>query len=461
MEKIENTVINGGYCVGCGVCTIHSNSPYKIIKTNYWQYQAVRISKEEDVETEEYVAKVCPFSNVSHNEDYLGKELFESNISSYNKMVGHYVGTYASYTIDDDYRERGSSGGLGSWILVELFKQKKINGVIHVKDSQQDNLLFEYTISRNIDDIKSGAKSKYYPVELSNVLQRVKEEDGVYAIVGIPCFIKAVRLLMKEDPVLGKRIKYCIGLVCGHLKSAHFASMLAWQVGIHPNEINWIDFRTKLKDQSADKYAMSASLAKNPSKEYIKSSPMKSLYGGNWGFGFFKYKSCDFCDDVLAEIADITIGDAWLPQYVSDTKGTNIVVVRNKELLGILKDAEKNKRIRLIDLSVNDVVKSQEGGFRHRREGLAYRLQKVNEKDEWYPKKRVQPGIVINKRTQRIQDLRTELREASHISFMKAIEANSFNLFVSEMSPLIDEYKSLYKPSLIQRVKSKIKRLIK
>lgn len=41
------------------------------------------------------------------------------------------------------------------------------------------------------------------------------------------------------------------------------------------------------------------------------------------------YKACDFCDDVFAETADIALGDAWLPEYVQDGNGTNVVVTRN------------------------------------------------------------------------------------------------------------------------------------
>ena len=36
--------------------------------------------------------------------------------------------------------------------------------------------------------------------------------------------------------------------------------------------------------------------------------------------------ACEFCDDVVGETADMSVGDAWLPGYVSDWRGTSVVV---------------------------------------------------------------------------------------------------------------------------------------
>lgn len=44
--------------------------------------------------------------------------------------------------------------------------------------------------------------------------------------------------------------------------------------------------------------------------------PIKMQAVGNmWGTGLFKANSCDFCDDVTTELADISLGDAWLEPF--------------------------------------------------------------------------------------------------------------------------------------------------
>ncbi len=93
---------------------------------------------------------------------------------------------------------------------------------------------------------------------LSQVLQEVIHKPGRYAFTGVPCFIKAIRLLAKDYPDFGRSVVFCLGLVCGHLKSRGFAEFLAWQMGIAPDELSGFDFRVKLNDRPANRYGAMA-----------------------------------------------------------------------------------------------------------------------------------------------------------------------------------------------------------
>jgi len=110
---------------------------------------------------------------------------------------------------------------------------------------------------------------------------------------------------------------------------------------------------------------------------------------GDFGAGFFMNSACNFCDDVVAETADISFGDAWGKPYALDGRGTNVLVVRSQVIEQLLSAARHEGRLALD--SVNDafVERTQASGLRQRREGLAYRLT-------WAPKhirpvKRVAP----------------------------------------------------------------------
>ncbi len=248
------------------------------------------------------------------------------------------MATYAGCVSEGDFRDRGSSGGMGTWIISQLLKEGLVDGVIHVHQraySDQDPRLFHYQLSTTAEQVRNGAKSRYYPIEISEVMQLVREQPGRYAIVGIPCFIKAVRLLMQQDALIAERIRFCIGLICGHLKSMRFAEMFAWQCGIEPDKLLSIDFRKKLPGADANKYGIEVAGLKN-SQVVTVVKPVHDLYGSDWGLGFFKYKACDYCDDVVAETADVVVGDAWLPQYIKDSQGTNVIVVRHPIIQDLL-----------------------------------------------------------------------------------------------------------------------------
>ena len=266
-------------------------------------------------------------------------------MATYNPELGYFRCAYAGYVSEGEYRTKGSSGGMMTWILVSLFQQKLIDGVIHIHKripTNNDSRIFHYKLSVTKDEIISGAKTRYYPIEISDVVQLIRERSGKFAFVGLPCFIKAIRLISLNDELIRDRIRFCVGMICGHLKSARFGELFAWQSGIKPSSIKSIDFRTKLDGYRANQYGVTV-YGTEDGNEVIKRTPsISKLYGTNWGHGFFKYKACDYCDDVVAETADVTIGDAWLPKYLDDSKGTNIIIVRHPLIQEIIESGEKS-----------------------------------------------------------------------------------------------------------------------
>jgi coenzyme F420 hydrogenase subunit beta len=263
---------------------------------------------------------------------------------------------------------------------------------------------------------------------------------------------------MKQDAVLENRIPFCIGLVCGHLKSARYAEMLSWQLGIKPSELRDIDFRSKLPGLKSNEYGVTVEGIIGGKSVKKAGKPVNRLYGTNWGYGYFKYKACDYCDDVVAETADISIGDAWIPEYMNDDKGTNLVIIRNPILNDLIQAAIHKKTIAMTAIRVQDAIQSQNAGFEDRRTGLAYRLYLDELKGDWHPAKRVNarhadiPAKIKKKAESRIQ-----LAEQSHIAFQYAVDLNSFDLFKKKMKPLLNSYNKLYPSPLWPRIWSRLK----
>lgn len=456
IEKLINTVIEHDYCIGCGACASLDGSPFEIRFNENGQYRAyLKEDFNNDFEIDN-INELCPFSNDSKNETEIGKALFEDYGTSFNEYTGYYLQNYAGYVKEDSYRDNGSSGGMGSWIAAQLLEQDKVDSIIHVRESTDiKNSLFEYQVSSSKEDLLSGAKSKYYPIELSQVMDYVKNNDGRYAIIGIPCFIKSVRLLSNKNNEIRNRIKYCIGLVCGHLKSDFFAKAQGWQIGIDPDNLTSIDFRVKLDGREANEYGIEAKgIVDN--EEVALTKARHDLHTTNWGQGHFKYNACEFCDDVLSETADVTVGDAWLPEYKHDSNGTNIVVVRNPEIQEVIEQGMADGKLQLDRLTADKMYESQAGGFRHRRNGLAYRLYLKDQKGEWRPKKRVEATDKINKSRKKVYSKRMELSAKSFEAFKYAKEKGSFDHYISYMAKPIKEYNNIINPSFIRRIMNRV-----
>lgn len=460
--KLFRTVVDGGYCIGCGACASVSGSPVQMKLDEYGRLQATVEPSAESTMVGTSVQAVCPFSSEALNEDWLGQKLFGKDCE-YHDKIGYHLATYAGYVCEDDFRERGSSGGMGTWIVNNLLKEGLVDGVIHVHQrlpSEDDPRIFQYQLSWTIEQVCKGAKSRYYPIEMSEVMQLVRDRPGRYAIVGIPCFIKAVRLLMEQDPVFAERIQFCIGLICGHLKSVRFAEMFAWQCGIEPNQLLAIDFRKKLPGADANRYGVEVTGLKD-GHVVTRVNSVSDLYGRDWGLGFFKYKACDYCDDVVAETADVVVGDAWLPQYVQDSKGTNVIVVRHPIIRDMIERGITQSQLNLDRINASEVARSQNSGLNHRREGLAFRLDLADRRGDWHPPKRIQPSARhMSSNLQKRQIMRVLLAEESHPAFKEAVNTGQFSLFIQRMEPLVQRYRELYQPPARKQLVKLIQRFV-
>ena len=348
---------------------------------------------------------------------------------------------------------------MGSWILGALLKAGDVDAVVHVAESAGDEALFSYRVSRTEAEVREGAKSRYYPVTLAGIVDVVKARPGRYAFTGVPCFIKAIRLLAKADPSFGDHVAYCVGLVCGHMKSAGFAEFLAWQMGVPPVALERFDFRVKMEGRAANRYGASATGTVGGARSTMV-APMQSLYGQDWGMGLFKLKACDYCDDVVAETADITIGDAWLPRYVADSGGTNLVIVRDARLGELLRVASERGEIALEPLSAEEAVASQASGFTHRRAGLAYRLARADAAGTWRPLKRVVAADDQTPAFKRRHELRMALAQTSHEALLVAKRAGNLAPFFDRIVPLAEAYRDLSRAPW-KRLAVRLRRLLR
>lgn len=424
----------------------------EMVFNDYGFYEEI-VTLAEDDELNSVVEYVSPNLNEQIDESKIARKLFE-NIHGiqYDERIGYFTSLYAGHVNEGEYRENASSGGMGTWVFKELFENNLIDGVIHVKvnPDKSSPIMFQYDISRSIDEIKAGSKTKYYPVEFSRVLKIVKEVPGRYAIVGIPSFIMAIRLLAEKDDIINDRIKYTVGLICGHQKSSKFAEAIAWQVGIRPGNLKHINFRKKLLDKPANNYGVEIAGIID-GKEVAIVKPTKELIGQNWGQGYFKTKASDYTDDVMSETADVTLGDSWLPEYTKDSKGNNVIVVRNPVIDNLIKEGISSGRLNLEVVDKETIFRTQAAHYRHTHDELAYRLYKKDKSGEWRPHKRIESSNNIPFLRRKAQDLREEISTQSHIVYKRAVELDDLDYFIREMGKISKKYNQLYKLMSIQK----------
>jgi coenzyme F420-reducing hydrogenase beta subunit len=388
-------IIRSGLCIGCGSCAAREKrGAMGWDRDGFLKPQAPKPLLR--ARTGGFAA-TCPFSPHAADEDAIARAEFPSAPSE-DVRIGRFHAAYVGHVAEGEWRRQGSSGGLVSWVAAELLRTGAVDGVAHVRptDPRRGGRLFAYALSRSVDEIAAGAKSRYYPVDLSSVLQEMGETPGRYAVVGVPCFIKAVHLARRADRLLAERITHTLGLFCGHQKSARMVQSFAWQLGADGDAVRAIDYRRKDETRPANWYRAELQLADGSSR----AEDWWHFADGDWGAGFFQNPACNFCDDVVGETAGISFGDAWLEPYASDGRGTNVVVVRDASVRDMIERARADGRLDLQPVDANFVAATQAAGLRHRREGLAYRLAWMRRRPV-RPRKRVGPkrdGLPLRRR---------------------------------------------------------------
>lgn len=457
-EKLFDKLVTSDYNFGTGVWSaVNDNIQMKMDDMGKYVPFPTKESHMFSNEEIELLEKVSIALN-NKQIDRISKSLF-SNIKNvrFDQRIGYYSELYVGHVVEGEFRKEGSSGGFGTWVLKELFEKNYIDGVIHVKETNSKEKLFKYDISTTVEEIVKGSKTRYYPVELSEVLKLVKEKPGSYAIIGLPSFISSVRLLSEVDPVINDRIKFTIGLVCGHQKTTKFGEFLAWQCGIEPGNLEKINFRKKLDNAPASSYAIQVTGKINGVQKTVVKE-MKSLFGGDWGQGLFKIKASDFTDDVMNETADITLGDAWLPEYSKDSKGNNIIIVRNPIIHKILKEAITRKKINVDSVDSNTIYRSQISHYRHTQEELTYRIYREKKNNEWVPETRVAIARNIPYFRKKIQNQREKIRNMAPLYYEEAVKKNDLSYFIKKMTPLTEQYKNLYRmDNISKKIKNKLR----
>jgi coenzyme F420-reducing hydrogenase beta subunit len=395
-------------CIGCGVCAGLCPADNLVMG---WKSEGLLQPADQGrcLPKCRLCLEACPFQNHPENETTLAQARY-ANISGIRQTpeTGYFLGAYVGHA--GECRERGASGGMASWFLATLLERGIVDKVICVLPNTKAERLFAYGVASSPDEVRAGAKSAYYPVELSQAIRSVLGEEKRYAVIGLPCTLKALRLAMLTDKRLRERAVVLAGLVCGQTKSRAFSAYLARSHAIAPEQIRSFSFREKIASSSALPY-----FARITSTANSVCLPWPGLYSQTWLSGEFTPRACRFCDDVFAEVADVAFMDAWLPRYAKESRGTSIVLARSQKARELIEDGLARAKISVGPIAIGEVIASQAAVVEQKRTQLAHRLWMAGKKADVL-QKRVAP-IRPSWLKRQILAAREDVRATSHAAF--------------------------------------------
>ena len=368
-------ILDADLCSSCGVCTgICPVGCLEMKDTPTGEYRPELIN---DACTQcGLCEKVCPFGS-GPNEDRIATELYAGIYGIQKTSRGGYVlESVCGGLSDQELRLQRTSGGLGVWLLAKLIESGTVDRVVSVRSCPDSDRLFEFAEFSTPEDVFSSTRSCYYPVELSECLKKIRESSLRYAVVGVPCMMKAVQKARLLNKKLAENIAVTVGLVCSCQKTKHFAEYLIRKSDIDPRQAVGFSFRVKDGKTDADNCLMvRINMADGTEKTVLHEE-----YAKMWSGGLFSMKACGFCDDHFAETADVALMDA---KHLVDPQGTTVALVRTPLLRELLQQGIKSRELLVERISLQQALDCQNGCDHWKRAGtacmLAYYASKLPE----------------------------------------------------------------------------------
>jgi len=334
-------------CTGCGVC--QDSCPKDAISFQIKDGLNIPVVDENICFNGKGCSRcydVCPGKGIELRSQ--AKELFDKPFSRYDYYIGHYVNCYTGYSNDGSIRLHSASGGLVSQFLVFLLEQGYIAGAV-VTGFDPENVMKPYTyIARTRDDILNAKSSKYCPVSLNGMAQEIREAEGQYVIVGLPCHIQGFHNLRKKDAKFNSHLFGLFAIYCSSSRNFYSQEYLKIKYNFRENELSSFAYRDdgclgNLKAEKKNGEVLKV--------DYTKYYPMLR--------SFFKPKRCLTCIDHYGDLADVCFGDIHLGKYKNDKVGISSLVVRNQKFENLFQEAVQKEFLSLSDVSSQELNESQ------------------------------------------------------------------------------------------------------
>ena len=305
MELLK-AVVQEGLCCGCGTCAgICPANAIKMIKTP--GLHKPQIDENKCIHCELCIQS-CPGHSVNFED--LSLKIFGEPYKSSSE--GKYLSCYVGYSTDDKIRYNSTSGGLITQLLLFALENNIIDGVLTTKMRKDNPLETEPFIARTREEIIEASKSKYCPVAANICLTEILKEDGRFAVVGLPCHIHGIRKAEQLNKQLKKKIVLKLGLLCSHTVDFEGTKFIINKMGFSEDEITSIAYRGA---------GWPGSMRIKTKSGVSSRLPLVGSWYAYWivfSSFFFTPMRCTMCPDQAAELADISFGDAWLPEFKNE-----------------------------------------------------------------------------------------------------------------------------------------------
>ena len=344
-SKTIETIVKRGLCTGCGTCVgICPTSALKMVKNDSKGIYLPQLNSN-DCNQCGICFEICP----GHSVDFKNLNLAVFGKEQADNLIGNYMNSYIGHATNHEIRYNSASGGLVTAILIFALEEGIIDGALVTRMKKDHPLEPEPFIARTREEIIEASKSKYCPVPANLALKEILKENGKFAVVGLPCHIHGIRKAEIVNNKLKEKIALHLGILCSVNRNFLATEYLLQKFNIKKEDVAKLDYR-------GDGWIGGMTItSKNGTKKFI---PLPT-YWGHMLKEYFVPTRCTLCSDQSCELADISFGDIWLPEFRNDKIGTSVIISRSKMGETILQNAVSKKELELNNINKDKLIESQ------------------------------------------------------------------------------------------------------
>ena len=332
-------------CTNCGLCFDNCSQP------NFKEHIVSKL-------TDENFINYCPGIGIDRKKIKLETKVHHS-------LMGNLVSNYVGYSKNKIQRTTSSSGGVLTETICYLLENAIVNGVCMPipTDHTEAHHVYKICTLADLNIIRKYSQSIYVKIPANGIVEKIKIFDGKLAFIGLPDQIASMRFISLQNN-LNNKIKFFLGPMVGILMEPEVIQMIK---KLSKSKYNLLKLRWRHGEWPGKLYA------KFKDKEL---SIDKFYY--NYLLPFFCSHESLVQDDFYNELADISIGDAWLPEYENIGKGWSLI--QSKTYIGdkLLNDMKKNKKISLEKIEDNKALRMHEHMIDFKKRGSKYRKKILN-----------------------------------------------------------------------------------
>jgi coenzyme F420 hydrogenase subunit beta len=314
-------IVEGGLCIGCGLCqALAGADKIQIILTPEGRERPVA-RQPLGASTLERINAVCPGTRVegaARAEEATHLEGAADSRAMHDLVWGPAQRLAIGYAADPHVRYRASTGGVLTALGQFLLASGRAKFVLHVAASGKEPMRTERALSFDAASVLEGAGSRYGPaaplIDFTALLDRAEP----FALIAKPCDIAAVRNLARIDPRVNRYLRYALTFVCGGASDLTKSEEVVSEYGIRPDELSLFRYRgygcpgpTRLATKDGRSFELS----------------YQEMWAdeATWRI----QPRCKICPDAIGESADLAASDVWPGGGpTGEDEGFNGIIVR-------------------------------------------------------------------------------------------------------------------------------------